>query len=122
MAGAFGFEADGDHYDVSVALRRARAPAAKSATPATTRSIIADGFSCREQIQQMTDRTPLHLAQVIQLARRAGQEEATDGRPEAGLVRARHTARRRAALHVASCAAAGFVAGAVAYVTARGRR
>jgi hypothetical protein len=30
--------------------------------------IIADGFSCREQIAQTTDRRALHLAEVIQLA------------------------------------------------------
>jgi hypothetical protein len=30
--------------------------------------LIADGFSCREQIRQQTGRTALHLAQVIQMA------------------------------------------------------
>jgi hypothetical protein len=30
--------------------------------------IIADGFSCREQIEQSTDRKALHLAQVLQMA------------------------------------------------------
>jgi hypothetical protein len=30
--------------------------------------IIADGFSCREQIAQGTDRQALHLAEVIQMA------------------------------------------------------
>ena len=30
--------------------------------------LIADGFSCREQIAQTTDRRALHLAQVIQFA------------------------------------------------------
>jgi hypothetical protein len=33
--------------------------------------IIADGFSCREQIAQTTDRRALHLAEVIQIALRA---------------------------------------------------
>jgi len=32
--------------------------------------IVADGFSCREQISQSTSRRALHLAQVIQLALR----------------------------------------------------
>ncbi len=27
--------------------------------------IITDGFSCREQIEQSTDRTPLHIAQLL---------------------------------------------------------
>ncbi|HEX3934793.1 MAG TPA: hypothetical protein VHW43_08950, partial [Puia sp.] len=32
--------------------------------------IIADGFSCREQIEQETDRKGLHLAQVLQMGLR----------------------------------------------------
>jgi len=30
--------------------------------------IIADGFSCREQIEQATGRQPLHLAEVLRMA------------------------------------------------------
>jgi hypothetical protein len=30
--------------------------------------IMADGFSCREQIMQTTDKKPLHLAQVLLMA------------------------------------------------------
>ena len=30
--------------------------------------IVADGFSCREQIAQETDRHALHLAEVLQMA------------------------------------------------------
>jgi hypothetical protein len=30
--------------------------------------IVANGFSCREQIEQGTQRTTLHLAEVIRLA------------------------------------------------------
>ena len=30
--------------------------------------IVADGFSCREQIRQATDRRGLHLAQVLKMA------------------------------------------------------
>ena len=32
----------------------------------------ADGFSCREQIRQTTGRRVLHVAEVLQLALRAG--------------------------------------------------
>jgi len=65
MAGSFGFEAG--HYDISmnvgelVLLREIR-----NASRETL--IIADGFSCREQIRQATDREALHTAQVLQLA------------------------------------------------------
>ncbi len=65
MAGAFGFEED--HYDVSIKVgERVLLPAVRSADKNTL--IIADGFSCREQIAQTTDRHALHLAQVIQMA------------------------------------------------------
>jgi hypothetical protein len=36
--------------------------------------IVADGYSCREQIRQGTNREALHLAQVIQLAIRQAQD------------------------------------------------
>jgi hypothetical protein len=35
--------------------------------------VIADGFSCREQIAQGTGRHALHLAQVLQLGLRRGR-------------------------------------------------
>ena len=65
MAGSFGFEKD--HYDVSIKVgERVLLPAVREAAEDTL--IIADGFSCREQIAQTTDRRALHLAQVIQMA------------------------------------------------------
>ncbi|MGI8905415.1 MAG: FAD-binding and (Fe-S)-binding domain-containing protein [Candidatus Sumerlaeaceae bacterium] len=65
MAGAFGFDAH--NYDISVAIgERVLLPAAREAAADTL--IITDGFSCREQVEQLTDRKPLHLAQVLQLA------------------------------------------------------
>jgi Fe-S oxidoreductase len=65
MAGAFGFEKD--HYDISMkAGERVLLPAVRDAAKDTI--IIADGFSCREQIAQATDRHALHLAQILQLA------------------------------------------------------
>jgi Fe-S oxidoreductase len=66
MAGSFGFER-GDHYDVSIACgERVLLPSVRCAAPDTL--IIADGFSCQEQIRQTTDRRALHLAQVLQMA------------------------------------------------------
>ena len=65
MAGSFGFEAE--HYDVSVAVgERVLLPAVRAAGADTL--IIADGFSCREQIAQLTGRRALHLAQVAAAA------------------------------------------------------
>jgi Fe-S oxidoreductase len=65
MAGAFGFEKA--HYAVSIKCgERVWLPAVRTATSGTL--IIADGFSCRAQIAQNTDRRALHLAQVVHMA------------------------------------------------------
>jgi FAD/FMN-containing dehydrogenase/Fe-S oxidoreductase len=65
MAGAFGFERD--HYDVSVACgERVLLPSVRSA-PADT-LLIANGFSCREQIAQLTNRRAIHIAEVLKRA------------------------------------------------------
>jgi FAD/FMN-containing dehydrogenase/Fe-S oxidoreductase len=65
MAGSFGFEAA--KYDVSMACgERVLLPAVRGSAPDTL--IIADGFSCREQIVQSTGRQVLHLAEVLQRA------------------------------------------------------
>jgi FAD/FMN-containing dehydrogenase/Fe-S oxidoreductase len=62
MAGAFGYKKD--HYDVSVACgERVLLPAVRAAADDTL--IITDGYSCREQIEQLTGRSPLHLAEVL---------------------------------------------------------
>ncbi|HEX5141102.1 MAG TPA: FAD-linked oxidase C-terminal domain-containing protein, partial [Dehalococcoidia bacterium] len=66
MAGSFGFEA-GEHCDVSLqAGELGILPAVRNA-PADT-IVIADGFSCRQQVWQVLGRMPLHLAQVLQMA------------------------------------------------------
>ena len=85
MAGAFGFEAA--HYDVSIAVgERVLLPAVRRA-PAST-FIVADGFSCREQIAQTTERQALHLADVLQIAARPDLQGTTPF-VESALVRAR---------------------------------
>jgi FAD/FMN-containing dehydrogenase/Fe-S oxidoreductase len=66
MAGSFGYER-GQRYQVSMACgERVILPAVRAADPDTL--IIADGFSCREQISQATGRPPVHLAQALRLA------------------------------------------------------
>jgi Fe-S oxidoreductase len=65
MAGAFGFEKE--HYDVAMKCgERVLLPAVRGAAKDTL--ILTDGFSCREQIAQTTDRQSLHLAELIQMA------------------------------------------------------
>ena len=65
MAGSFGFEHD--KYEISAAIGELELlPAVRQANPEWL--IIADGFSCREQIAQGTNRQALHLAEVLQMA------------------------------------------------------
>jgi Fe-S oxidoreductase len=70
MAGPFGFEAD--KFEVSRTIaNQDLLPAVKSSDPATI--IVADGFSCREQIDQLGHRRAVHFAEV--LARTCGRQE-----------------------------------------------
>lgn len=62
MAGAFGFERD--HYDVSIACgERVLLPKVREAAADTL--VMANGFSCRKQIELTTERRALHLAHVL---------------------------------------------------------
>ena len=80
MAGSFGFEQG--HYHVSMACgERVLLPAVRAA-PADT-LVVADGFSCRTQIEQgRTGRRGLHVGQVLKLALDHGPEGPRGGRPE----------------------------------------
>jgi len=65
MAGSFGFEHD--RYDISLAIGELELlPAVRAAAADTL--VVADGFSCREQISQCTGRHALHLAEVLRMA------------------------------------------------------
>jgi FAD/FMN-containing dehydrogenase/Fe-S oxidoreductase len=68
MAGSFGFEQD--KYQTSLAIGELELlPAVRKASSDCL--IIANGFSCREQIRQTTNRHALHLAEAIQMAARS---------------------------------------------------
>ena len=70
-----------EHYDVSVAVgERGSCPRCGEADDDTL--IIADGFSCREQIAGLTGRGALHLAQVLQMAMHEGPDGPRTLRPE----------------------------------------
>jgi Fe-S oxidoreductase len=65
MAGAFGFERE--KFQISQAIgERALLPAVRGAAAETL--IVSDGFSCREQIAQLTGRKALHLAEILRMA------------------------------------------------------
>ncbi|HEY1684671.1 MAG TPA: FAD-binding and (Fe-S)-binding domain-containing protein [Tepidisphaeraceae bacterium] len=104
MAGAFGYEKENDHYGVAIACgERVLLPEVRNADDQTL--VIADGFSCQEQIEQQTDRTAMHMAQVLQLALH-GQKPAS--RPEEKIAEARRRAQRNGMIR------AGVTVGAIA--------
>jgi FAD/FMN-containing dehydrogenase/Fe-S oxidoreductase len=65
MAGSFGYETR--HADISRRIgETALLPDVRKASPDTL--LVADGFSCRHQIEHGTGRKPLHSAELLQLA------------------------------------------------------
>jgi Fe-S oxidoreductase len=116
MAGSFGFEQD--KYDVSRAIGELDLLPAVRQAPADC-LIIANGFSCREQIAQCTDRHALHLAEVIQIALQdASRQDHTY--PERPSVDHRRTEVRQS-MKMAGLGLAGVATGA-ALLYALGRR
>jgi Fe-S oxidoreductase len=104
LAGSWGYEAE--HYDVSMACgERVLLPAVRRASTDTIP--VADGFSCRTQIEHGTGRKALHLAQVLALARTgAVPEQPRNGGPRRVL---------------AAAALAGALAGAALYAARQDR-
>jgi Fe-S oxidoreductase len=112
MAGSFGYER-GQRYQVSQDCgERVILPAVRD-TPEDT-LIIADGFSCREQIAQATGRRPLHLAQVLSLAGDTGP-----GGPFPERTAWQEPPRSNALLAATGLAATGLAAGAAAQAIRR---
>jgi FAD/FMN-containing dehydrogenase/Fe-S oxidoreductase len=110
MAGSFGFEPD--KYDLSIAIGELELLPAVRKTPPDW-LIIADGFSCREQIAQSTPRHALHLAEVLQMAIRGVGSVDSLPYPESARTR-RHEAEvlrsmKRAGLGLAALAAGGVL-------------
>ena len=65
MAGSFGYEAE--HYEISMRMGELSLfPAVREADSETL--IVADGTSCRSQIQHGTGREAIHVARVLQMA------------------------------------------------------
>ncbi|HXJ88734.1 MAG TPA: FAD-linked oxidase C-terminal domain-containing protein, partial [Candidatus Binatia bacterium] len=105
MAGSFGFHAE--HYEISQAIGEIELlPAVRQAPPDWL--IIADGFSCREQIAQATNRRAVHVAEVLQMALQPSLLDKDDPYPESRTVREQEEIIR------ASMKRAGIVVGTVA--------
>ena len=89
MAGAFGYEKD--KYQVSIDCgERSLLPQVRKAGLSTL--IIADGFSCKEQIAQQTNRHAVHLAEILQMGLR---REVPATLPERHSVASRKAAQKK---------------------------
>ena len=88
LAGNFGFEKG--HYEVSAACAEDQLlPAVRKAGPEA--ELLADGYSCRTQLEQLGGYSSRHLAEVLAEALDAGPHEGQqaqvqpgEGRPEQG--------------------------------------
>jgi FAD/FMN-containing dehydrogenase/Fe-S oxidoreductase len=107
MAGSFGFEHD--KYEISTAIGELELLPAVRKAPADW-LIIADGFSCREQIAQGTGRHALHLAEVLQMA--LDPPNTDDPFPESAIVRERE-AEIQSSMKRAGAVVAAIAAGSV---------
>jgi len=79
MAGSFGFESE--HHEISVKIGERRLlPRVREAGRDVL--LIADGFSCKSQIEELSDRRALHTAQVLKMALDRGPEGVAGNEPE----------------------------------------
>jgi FAD/FMN-containing dehydrogenase/Fe-S oxidoreductase len=118
MAGSFGFHAA--HYEISQTIGELELlPAVRQAPDDWL--IIADGFSCREQIAQNTTRHALHLAEVLQLALHPSALDKDDPYPESKAVRQREREIRVSMNRAAKGVGAAAVAGLAAWLLTRKR-
>jgi Fe-S oxidoreductase len=115
MAGAFGFEKE--KYDVSVrCAERVLLPAVRAADEETL--IVSSGFSCQQQIAQLTGRHALHIAQVLQMALREGPDGPPGPRPERCYVPPEPKSMRAAACGMRLMGLAAFLGAAVIFTRA----
>ncbi|WP_435612255.1 FAD-binding and (Fe-S)-binding domain-containing protein [Streptomyces sp. bgisy159] len=100
LAGSWGFESG--KYRISMECgEQALLPAVRDTGPDTL--VVADGFSCRTQMKDAgTEHRPLHLGQILQLARTRSKDPAARPAPPLG----RRALRLTPALALAATAAA----------------
>jgi Fe-S oxidoreductase len=115
MAGSFGYEKD--KYEVSVACgERVLLPEVRKAGLSTI--VMADGFSCKEQIAQETNRHALHLAEVLKLGLENGRASQDPMYPEKQFVEPRKLAQKKSMVRagIVTLSAIGFAALGLALV------
>ncbi len=87
MAGSFGFEQH--KYDLSMQIYEHELGPHLREMP-SDRLVLADGFSCKTQIEQATGRRPLHLAELLQIAKHG---DASIDRQSGGLAETTQTSK-----------------------------
>ncbi|HEX6905265.1 MAG TPA: FAD-linked oxidase C-terminal domain-containing protein [Terriglobales bacterium] len=118
MAGSFGYEKE--KYEISMkAGERVLLPAVRKAGLSTL--IMSDGFSCKEQIEQDTNRHALHTAEVLALAQRHGPHGLRNAYPEKELVEPRLQAQKRSMMRAGVITAAVLAGAASATVLLKRR-
>jgi Fe-S oxidoreductase len=107
LAGSFGFEAD--KYQISSDCgERVILPEVRKADDGVL--ILADGFSCRTQIEQGTGRRGLHLAEVLKMALEPTHSAKVAAHPEHELAARRDAAVRHSIRRARVAAMAGLLA------------
>ncbi|HEX4155441.1 MAG TPA: FAD-linked oxidase C-terminal domain-containing protein [Acidobacteriaceae bacterium] len=115
LAGSFGYEPE--HFDISMKIgERVLFPRVRSSDHDTL--IVADGFSCRQQIAHGTPRRALHLAEVLQMALKPKPAH----RSRRTNIEAGHTEPGHGSPVLALLAIAGLASAAGIYLLARNRR
>ncbi|HET7589673.1 MAG TPA: FAD-linked oxidase C-terminal domain-containing protein [Solirubrobacterales bacterium] len=120
LAGSFGFERDHDEISREIGEQRLM-PMVRAAPDEAI--LVADGFSCKTQIETMSERRALHTAQVLRLAAQQGAASEPGPRPEEGfpdVVLEDPAGRGREAAVLGGVLAAG--AGLAATALLRGRQ
>lgn len=118
MAGSFGYEKD--KYEVSVACgERVLLPEVRKAGLSTI--IMADGFSCKEQIAQETNRHALHVAEVLKMGLNDGTGTLDITYPEKQFVEPRKRDQKKSMIRAAvvTLAAIGLAAAGLAWAKKR---
>jgi len=116
MAGAFGYEKD--KYGVSIACgERSLLPEVRKAPVSTI--IMADGFSCKEQIAQETNRHALHLSEVLRLGLENGENHVPTMFPERYFVDSREKAQKKSMARAAVIGGLALTALGAAWLKSR---
>ena len=72
--------------------------------------IVADGFSCKEQIAQETNRHALHLAEVLRLGLEGEEKQLPTMYPERYFVQPRKDAQKKSMARAAIVSGLAFAA------------